>query len=256
MDNNDYNPTISKLEKMATLGNLLTGLAHEINTPLSAIKSNSELSTRFIERFEQAILNINSQSEPVDTSELTRLLEEYKKLNEINMLAMDRVMNIVKAVKNVARHDKESMEVANLNEILKKNIYLIQHKLKENIQIKVDFGEIPPVKCYPIQISQIFLNLFVNAIQAIDGPGELAVKSYQKDDNVFVEVKDTGEGIPEENLEKIFESGFTTKNEETGTGLGLSIVKKLLDLHNGEIFVESEVGKGTKFTVSIPIKED
>lgn len=116
-----------------------------------------------------------------------------------------------------------------------------------------DFGTIPPVRCYPQQLNQVFLNLLVNAAQALESQGEITVRTWSGEDNVFVSVKDTGTGMPPEVAKRIFEPFFTTKEVGKGTGLGLSISYDIVRKHGGEISVESEAGLGTTFTVWLPV---
>ena len=125
--------------------------------------------------------------------------------------------------------------------------------MKYKATLKKDYGNLPLTKCYPQQMNQVFMNLLINAGHAIEKQGEITIKTWDEDGSIWVVISDTGRGIPKENLNKIFEPFFTTKEVGKGTGLGLSITYEIVQKHNGEITVESEVGKGTTFTVRIPI---
>ena len=128
----------------------------------------------------------------------------------------------------------------------------MHHELKGRIQVHKRFGSIPPITCYPSQLNQVFLNLLINASQAIDGTGEITIETALQAEQVHISFRDTGSGIPEGNLSRIFDPGFTTKGVGVGTGLGLSICYQIIKAHRGEIKVESEVGQGTTFTVILP----
>jgi two-component system NtrC family sensor kinase len=125
--------------------------------------------------------------------------------------------------------------------------------LKYKATLKKDYGKLPLTKCYPQQINQVFMNLLINAVHAIEKQGEITIKTWEQDKSIWAAISDTGRGIPKEHLSKIFEPFFTTKEVGKGTGLGLSITYEIVQKHNGEITVESEVGNGTTFTVRIPI---
>jgi signal transduction histidine kinase len=116
-----------------------------------------------------------------------------------------------------------------------------------------NYGDIPRISCYPGRLNQVFLNLLINAKQAIRGKGEIFITTYARDGRVFVEIKDSGVGIPKEKLGRIFDPGYTTKGVGVGTGLGLSICYQIIEGHRGEIKVESEPGQGTTFTVILPM---
>jgi len=130
---------------------------------------------------------------------------------------------------------------------------LIQHELKGKISVIKEYGDLPPIKCYPDILNQVFMNLLVNACQSIPDKGEIRIMTGIEGDKVRIRIKDTGIGIPQENIGKIFDPGFTTKGVGVGTGLGLSIVYNIIEKHNGNIEVNSEVGKGTEFIISLPV---
>ncbi len=148
------------------------------------------------------------------------------------------------------------LQMADLHEGLDSTLTLVHHELKNRVTVVKEYGEIPPVRCHPNQINQVFMNLLVNAAQAIPDKGEIRLKTFREGDMVKVQISDSGVGIPLANLEKIFDPGFTTKGVGVGTGLGLSICFKIAEDHDGGIDVESEVGKGSTFTLRLPVRED
>jgi two-component system NtrC family sensor kinase len=141
----------------------------------------------------------------------------------------------------------------NIHEGLDGSLILVHHQLKNRIEIIKEYGDLPEIECFPNQLNQVFMNLLVNAAQAIPGRGTLTIKTSHLGNEVQVKITDTGVGIPRENMRKIFDPGFTTKGVGVGTGLGLSICYKIINDHRGRIAVESEVGRGTTFTITLPV---
>jgi signal transduction histidine kinase len=157
-------------------------------------------------------------------------------------------------LRNFARLDEAEVRQTNLHECLESTLTLVHHELKNRISVRKEFGDIPLVPCHASQISQVFMNLLVNASHAIQGSGEVTIRTCCDGPWVKIQVSDTGSGIAPENLPRIFDAGFTTKGAGVGTGLGLAICQKIIQDHNGSIAVESKVGKGTTFTVCLPIE--
>ena len=161
--------------------------------------------------------------------------------------------NIVKDLKGFVRSDAES-SLANINEGIESTINIIWNEIKYKANVIKDFSEVPLIKCNPGQLNQVFMNILINAAQAIDTQGEIRVKTWANSDNVFVSIADTGSGIPAEIINRIFEPFFTTKDVGKGTGLGLSVSYDIIKKHDGDLTVVSEPGKGTIFTIALPIK--
>ena len=148
------------------------------------------------------------------------------------------------------------MNTVNIHEGLEDTLTLIHHEIKHNITVTKNFSDIPPISCFPGQLNQVFLNLLINCKQAIKGKGTIDLTTYARDNKVYVVIKDSGVGIPKETIAKIFDPGFTTKGSGVGTGLGLSICYQIIQDHRGKIEVESEVGKGSTFTIILPMNLD
>lgn len=241
--------------KMASLGNLVAGIAHEINTPIGAVNSMQDTLFRTLEK----IKKIADTQFPLEKSKLAKLkaslqaLEESKKVIDSGT---ERVINIVKRLRSFARLDEAELKTVDIHDCLEDTLTLIHHDIKHNIEVKKNYGDLPPVACYPGKLNQVFLNILVNAKQAIKEKGLIVITTCMKEDRVFIEIKDDGEGIKKDNLKKIFDPGFTTKGVGVGTGLGLSICYQIMQDHLGEILVESEVNKGTAFTVVLPADLD
>lgn len=229
-------------EKMATIGTMVAGVAHEVNTPLAAIKSNIELE-------DMLLSNIGEN----DNKEIVEFKENVMDLNIVNKIAINRILAIVKSLKNFARLDEAELKEVNLHEGIDSSIVLVNSQVKERIDIIKEYGTIPLVWCYPLQLNQVFLNMLVNSIQAIENKGEIIIRTSHENNKVYISFEDNGCGIPEKNLKRIFDPGFTTKGVGVGTGLGLSISYKIIQNHHGKIVVESIEGVKTKFTIELPV---
>jgi two-component system NtrC family sensor kinase len=243
-------------EKMAALGRLVAGVAHEMNTPIGTINSNADTLARSLGVVRKIVSGDEAPPELQDNKRLSQVLDLLEDISRINKLACERIVSIVGSLRNFARLDQAELQMADLHEGLDSTLTLVHHELKNRINVIKEYGDIPPVRCHPNQINQVFMNLLVNAAQAIPDKGEIRLKTFREGDIVKIQISDSGVGIPPANLEKIFDPGFTTKGVGVGTGLGLSICFKILEDHEGGIDVESEAGKGSTFTLSLPIREE
>ncbi len=221
-------------EKMASLGQLVAGIAHEINTPVASIKSNNEIISKLISK--------------IENSDIKDMLQE---INSIDSEAIKRISKIVLSLKKFVRLDESELQEANINNELELTLDLIRHETKNKIEIEKHFGEIPKIKCYPNMLNQVFTNILINACQSVKNTGKITITTEYVNKQLNIKIKDNGCGIPKENLNKIFTAGFTTKGVGVGTGLGLAISQKIIDKHNGKIRVNSEVGVGTEFIITL-----
>jgi PAS domain S-box-containing protein len=239
-------------EKMASLGSLVAGIAHEINTPIGAVSSMYDTLSKTLERL-KVILKSRFHEEYKQQPTLRSAYEVIDDSNKVIKSGTDRVINIVKRLKSFARLDEAELKTVDIHEGLEDTLTLIHHELKHNIKVIKEFGDTPPISCFPGQLNQVFLNLLINSKQAIKNKGIISIKTFVKDKKVHIVIKDTGSGIRKENLKKVFDPGFTTKGRGVGAGLGLSISYQIIQDHKGEIKVESELGKGTAFTIILPM---
>lgn len=235
-------------EKMAALGQLVAGIAHEVNTPLGAIKSNNDTLQRTLERIETGV------REGAGPDELRRFMELGRKLAEVSADAIERIERIVGSMRKFARLDRDEVEEVDLHDGLESTLTLVGHTLRGRVQIERDFGQLPPVQCHANQLNQVFMNLLVNAAQAIEGRGTIALRTRHADGEVEVTVRDDGKGIAPEHMPRIFDPGFTTKGVGVGTGLGLAIVHQIVEEHGGRIEIESEPDRGTTVRVRLPVR--
>lgn len=224
-------------EKMASLGQLVAGVAHEINTPVASIKSNNGILAKLIPQIKD-----------------TEIAEIMQEINQIDREAVERISKIVISLKKFVRLDEAELQDADINKELDLTLELIRHETKNRIEIEKNYGEIPLIKCYPNMLNQVFTNILVNACQAIDGNGKIKITTSYEAETMTVSIKDTGKGIPKDEIPKIFAAGYTTKGVGIGTGLGLAISAKIIEKHNGEIIVNSEEGKGSEFIITIHCK--
>lgn len=224
-------------EKLASLGQLIAGVAHEINTPLASISSNNSIISKIIKKFED--------------KEIVQTLSE---INELDREAVQRISNMVKSLKRFVRLDEAELQEADINKEIDLTLDLIRHETKNKIEIVKNYSQLPLIKCYPNMLNQVFMNILVNACQSIDKTGKIIITTKFKDNNLTVKIKDTGKGIPPERIDKIFTAGYTTKGIGVGMGLGLAISEKIIQKHEGKIMVNSRLGEGSEFTITIPGK--
>lgn len=242
--------------KMGSLGQVVAGVAHELNNPIGFIYSNMGVLKDYIERFEKLIdaaekspKKLEAVKEEVDYD---YMMKDLPKLIKSCQEGSKRVRDIVLNLKNFSRSDELERKEYDLEEGLNSTLQILKSEFK-NIEIHKKFGNVDPIFCYAGQINQVFMNIISNAVQAIDGKGDIWIETKKKGLEVVITIKDNGRGIPEKNLNKIFDPFFTTKPVGQGTGLGLSISYGIIEKHNGQILVDSEVGKGTEFKIILPL---
>jgi two-component system NtrC family sensor kinase len=269
-------------EKMSSLGQLVAGISHEINTPLLYLANNAELLRERLDLFDAFTQNCNTafSLRPDDFSDRTgyqvALAQSLKKLRaavveddllgsieEANELLADssagleELTEMARGLKDFSRLDRAPIEAFDVNAGLERTLLIARGALKHKANVSRFFGEIPEIQCSPSQINQVFLNLLTNAAHAIEDHGEIVVRTAPHGDaHVAVTIADNGCGISPENLTKIRDPFFTTKEVGSGTGLGLSIVDQIISAHGGELRIESELGKGSAFTVILPIESN
>ena len=261
---------IIQQEKMASIGQLAAGVAHEINNPTAFVMSNLHTLQKYLDRVYEFV---SLQSEAAGVGDEARIamsetvaerrrslkidyiLDDSRNLIRESIEGEDRVKRIVQDLKDFSRIDGTNRTPADINNILETTLNIVWNELKYKATIAKEYGKSPPVVCNAGELSQVFMNILVNAAQAMEDHGEITISTSGEDKYVRVAISDTGCGIPQAQLDKVFEPFFTTKEIGKGTGLGLSIAYDIVKKHNGEIDVESQVGKGTTFVVKIPYKE-
>ncbi len=263
-------------EKMSSLGQMVAGIAHELNTPIGYVSNNVEIAQRRFEKLATLYANSLQALHALNAGEIEKAIEKFQAITDSDLNTLEalqdltvrterlfRGMNagleqmaaLVKGMRNFARLDEAEMKKADLNEGIKSCLLIIGHQFKDHrITLTTDYGNIPMVDCYPAQLNQVFLNLIQNAIHAVEKTPEphIHISTSYNSGWVSVRVKDNGTGIPKHIQSKIFDPFFTTKPVGKGTGLGLSICYSIIQKHKGKLYFETEEGKGTTFIVEIP----
>jgi two-component system, NtrC family, sensor kinase len=238
--------------RLATLGMLVAGLAHEINTPLGAINSNHDVLRRALNKL-QVILE-DEVVEPHELEEVRRIVRAVDGILHVNDLAVERMTELVKSLRTFGRLDRAQLDFADLHEGLDSTLAILAYELK-GVNVVRDYATLPLVECQPHQINQVFMNLILNARQATAEGGTITLSTAASGERVTVRVEDTGTGITPDALKKLFQPGFTTKGSRIGMGLGLVICRQIVERHGGRIAVKSEHGTGTEFTVVLPTRQ-
>jgi signal transduction histidine kinase len=238
--------------RLATLGSLVAGIAHELNTPLGSLHSNHDVLRRALNRLQ--IILADEHVDQTELAELRRVVRALDGVMQVNDLAVERMVALVKSLCSFGRPDRSERATVDLHEGVESTLALLRHQFGSRITVQRDYAQLPPVDCYPNQLNQVWMNLLVNASQAIADRGTIIVRTRAQAEAVAVEVQDDGAGIPQQNLQRIFEPGFTTKDGRIGMGLGLLIVSQIVQRHAGRISVDSAPGAGSRFTVVLPLQ--
>ncbi len=263
------NEQLVQSEKLASIGQLSAGVAHEINNPVGFVKSNMEVMAdyfnsilEYINAFDEYVDNNNEVDAPQrlsklndlkDSLDIEFLIEDSQEIFESSKDGLERVCKIVEEMKAFSHVEKDEQQAEDFSNLIDQAISLTANEVKYKADVKTDYSELPPIKCWRTKLLQVLINLLVNASHAMEERGFIRIKTYQKGDFVKIEVLDNGNGISEENQKKIFAPFFTTKPVGQGTGLGLHVSQSIMAKHGGEITVKSNVGAGTCFTLSLPI---
>ncbi|MBU2676045.1 MAG: hypothetical protein KJP16_03100 [Gammaproteobacteria bacterium] len=261
-------------EKMASVGQLAAGIAHEINNPMAFISSNLNTLSRTAERFAYVLReyesfvasarqvapglfasSLDTLDQVLSRSDVRYLLGDMKEIVEDSREGADRVSEIVLGLRNFSRLDDDTPKIASVNEGLRGTLKIAASEIQYQHVIETDYGDIPDIFCFAGQLNQVFLNLIVNASQACSKNGRILVRTFVESGHVVVEIDDNGKGIDPKHLNAIFNPFFTTKDVGQGTGLGLSISYAIIKKHGGDIQVTSERGKGTTFRVMLPMED-
>jgi PAS domain S-box-containing protein len=266
-DLKDVQSQVLQQEKMASIGQLAAGVAHEINNPTGFIMSNLGSLQKYVDKLtefigfqSEAVVGLASEkAEEVAVKrkalKVDYIMDDLKSLVRESLDGAERIKKIVQDLKSFSRVDESELKPADINAGIESTVNIVWNELKYKAVVKKDYGDIPLTKCNPGQLNQVFMNILVNAAHAIDKQGEIGIRTWEEGEHINITISDTGCGIPAEKINRIFEPFYTTKEVGKGTGLGLSIAYDIIKKHKGEIGVQSEQGRGTTFVVRIPVVE-
>ncbi|MDZ7642223.1 MAG: ATP-binding protein [Desulfurivibrio sp.] len=254
-------------EKMAAIGLLAAGVAHEINNPVGFVTSNLGSLAKYGRRLQQFIKRqdevLKRCAEPESHRELAALARELRideilndmpALIEESLEGTERVKTIVQSLKNFSRSDRQHEDWVDIHQCLEDTLRVVWNELKYKATVVKEYGQLPPIRGFPHELNQVLVNLLINAGQAISEQGEIRINTWSAGNNIHIAIADTGSGIAAEHLPRVFEPFFTTKEVGKGTGLGLSISYDIITrLHGGELTVDSEPGRGSVFTIRLPL---
>ncbi len=235
---------LMQAEKMKSMGQLVAGVAHELNNPIGFVHANMQLLDEYIEKLVEAQAS-GSDGEPIR--------EAIGKLIARSREGTERVKQIVQDLRTFSRMDQAEIQDADLHEELARTLALMETRFKGGIQLVKKYGEIPRVRCYPGQLNQVFMNILMNACDALEDSGTITISTQATERGVRLEICDDGPGVPPEVKSRLFDPFFTTKAVGKGTGLGLSLSHGIIERHGGHISVESQLGEGTCFTIDLPL---
>lgn len=260
-------------DKMASIGQLAAGVAHEINNPVGFINSNLNSLHDYLsnikglmELYDKLLCRLQDIEAPVSITDIKDKIESLSRdmdvdfiLEDIDDLVRDcmegtnRIKNIVNSLKDFAHTGKEELDDFDINIGIESTLNVISYELRDKTEVTKDLGDLPFIKAVPQHLNQVFLNILVNAVYAMDEIGKIGIKTWHKNDHIYISISDTGCGISKENIKKIFDPFFTTKEVGEGTGLGMNIAYNIIKKYKGDIAIESNIGEGTTFTISLPV---
>src|SRR5690606_4451446 len=260
-------------------GQLVAGISHEINTPLLYLANNAVLIQERLQLFREFVTKCNEAfsikadqfedrnafqakfigalkgvKKMLQQEDLEATVQEAEDLTQDSIEGLEALTEMAQSLKDFSRLDRAPVASFDVNQGLEKTLTIARNVIKHKADVRKFYGDVPEIECSPSQINQVFLNLLTNAAQAIEDRGEIVITTKRHDDeHVAISIADNGCGIPPEIMDKIRDPFFTTKEVGSGTGLGLSIVDEIVRSHHGELKIESEVGRGSVFTVILPI---
>ncbi|MDT4850805.1 Adaptive-response sensory-kinase SasA [compost metagenome] len=252
------NAQLMQSEKLAAIGQLAAGVAHEINNPIGYVFSNLQTLAGYVHDLLRIIDAVDGAASLDELRQLKRSLEYDYIRNDVEALigesedGIERVKKIIAALKDFSHFEEDEFRLADLHRGLDTTLNVVNNELKYKAEVIKEYGQLPAVECMPSQINQVMMNLLVNAAHAIEQFGRITLRSGHENDWVWLEVEDTGQGIAPHLLNRIYEPFFTTKPVGKGTGLGLSLSYNIVRKHSGRIEVFSTPGQGTRFRVWLP----
>jgi two-component system, NtrC family, sensor kinase len=235
------------------VGQLVAGIAHEVNTPVGAIKAAADVVARGAARIIETLEDADSLGELRNGTELKKYVDALRDNSRAATSAGNRLTEIIERLRVLSQEDESPLARLDFHEALDGILALIRHHTSDRVRIVKDYGELPAIWCYPGQLSHAFMSLLLNASQAIEGEGEIRITTWTDAESIFVRIHDSGKGIPPEKLEGLFEIGFTSRSSKVRLGTGLFNAYNIVQKHRGDISAHSEPGRGATFTIRLPI---
>lgn len=243
-------------EKLASVGRLAAGVAHEINNPIGFVRSNLSTSQAYVAKLlllQEALRSGQDIRQRWQDMDMDFVLEDFADLLQESIGGIDRVARIIADLKGFSNVDRGEEEMADINDSLSQACNVIDGQLPANVKLVQELGTLPRILCLPGYLNQAFLNLLENAVQAVKNGGEITVRSEHVGDEIVISINDNGSGIPADVLPRIFDPFFTTRDVGQGTGLGLAVVRDIVQVHGGRVEVESQEGAGASFLIHLPL---
>jgi signal transduction histidine kinase len=270
---------ILQSQKMSSIGQLAAGIVHEINNPTGYVSSNLKTLSDYQEDMKKILLlyqdlvkrfqevGIRDDSLGQFTDQIKMIQNEYNQLDMDHILqdatdliqesreGIERIKRIISDLKDFTHPEVDELQFMDINRIIDSTLNIVWNEIKYKAIVEKDYGVLPQVRCYPRQLNQVFMNVLMNAAQAIERKGVINVSTRSENGHVWIKISDTGRGIPRENIPKVFDPFYTTKEVGEGTGLGLNVAYDIIKKHDGTIVVYSDAGKGSTFTIRIPVDQ-
>jgi signal transduction histidine kinase len=246
-------------EKLASVGQLAAGVAHEINNPLGFMRSNLNTAAGYIGQLSKfgALMRAGQDGKLLvaawQREQIDSLIEDFPALVQESIDGVARVAKIVSALKDFSSIDRAEETSADINVLIQTACQLASSEFGERVRLITELGSLPAIRCHAGRLSQVIMNLLLNAVQAIPEHGEVRIDTASDGKQIHVNISDTGKGIPEDVQARIFDPFYTTRDVGQGTGLGLTVARDVVQAHGGHIGVRSQVGRGTTFTITLPV---
>ena len=237
-------------DRLRALNQLVAGISHEINTPLGAMLSSADMLKKGVRRLKTTCGEIEAKTR----AGVQKRLDAVETSAKVMVEGSRRIEAVVRTLQLFSRLDEAALKYADLHQGLDTSLELLHYRFGKRIKVEKDYGRLPEVLCRPYALNQVFMNLLLNAVQAIESGGTIRIVTRRSADEVTIEITDDGEGIAEQDLSKVFDLGFTTKSGAGGAGIGLALTLRIVREHDGTIDVDSTPGEGTTFTVRLPVK--
>jgi signal transduction histidine kinase len=241
-------------EKMALLGKLIAGLAHEVNTPVSVIKSNMNVSKRGLLQLSDELKNSGIIYDKDYSKKINRTLEILESSQITTMDAGNKITALIENLKNFARLDEADVQLVDINDLIRTTLELFSPEPTKDLEIKQKLNSLPRIRCKPRELNQVFMTILINASEAIEAKGIIAVSTSADDQYIHIKISDSGRGIPPNQLKNIFDIGFSTKDAKVKFNVGLANSYNIIQQHGGEISASSKVGRGSEFWIKLPLE--